>query len=108
MPVIHQIDGIVQYWLPVYTQLLNIAATVFDGHVVCGRSVAVGELIALPGWWNARLDVQAVSSKTKAEDRFQSDAVQPSRRSRVPGPSAAASVRRSAVDIRRNDVRFHL
>ena len=44
----------------------------------------------------------------QSKQRFDDQAVQPARRPGVPRPTAAASVRRNSVHIRRNDVRFDL
>src|SRR5258706_519910 len=61
--------------------------------------VAVGDLVPRPARWDARLEAEPGAGQAEAEDRLQGDAVQPARRAGVPGPAAAARVRRGAVDV---------
>ena len=88
--------------------LSTFATVIFDGHLVSGRPMSIGDLVSWPAFWNAWLDVQPVPSQLKSEDSFQSNAVQPARRSRIPRPAAPAGVWRRSVDVRGDHIRLDL
>ena len=55
-----------------------------------------------------RLDAQTVAAPTQAEQRLDEQLVHPAGRAGVPGPAAAADVRRRRVDVAGDDVRLDL
>src|SRR5262249_33817378 len=80
------------------------ALRVLHGNTVGRGPVAEGEREAGPVGGDAGIDPEAVALEVEAEDRLQPDAVQPARRAGVPGPAAAAGVRRHPVDVGGDDV----
>src|SRR5678815_2467573 len=56
---------------------------------------------------NAGIDQQFVALYAQSEHPFQRYAIYPTRRSRVPCPAAAPSVRRHGIDVRADDIRLH-
>ena len=70
--------------------------------------MAIDHLKSRPAWRDARLEAKGVAFHAETEDRFQCDAVQPTRRAGVPRPAAATGVRRSAIHIGADHVRLDL
>ena len=69
---------------------------------------SVGNLVAGPDWRNAGIELKLSAPQTETKDRFQTDSVQPGGRTCIPGPAAAAGMRRGAIDIRTDHVRLDL
>src|SRR5690348_9709067 len=83
-------------------------ARVFDLDPEGGVAAPEGERVALPAPRHAGLEQQPVAPQPDAEHPFDDRAVQPAGRTGVPGPAAAADVRRDRIDIRAFDVGFDL
>src|SRR6185312_15704344 len=71
-------------------------------------AMPIAELKAGPALRDARVDAQPVAAQAEAENRLQRGAIKPGGRAGVPGPAAAADVRRHRIDVRADHVRFHL
>src|SRR5262249_44156007 len=84
------------------------ARRVVHPDVVRGRTESVGDLIPGPAGRDARLDAERIAPDADADDRLDGPAVQPAGRARVPGPAAAAGMRRGAIDVGTDDVRLDL
>src|SRR6185503_17612168 len=69
------------------------AQWVLDDDPVAGAVMAELDLEAVPRGGYAGVDRQPSASHPEAEDPLEAGAVHPARRSRVPGPAAAADVR---------------
>ena len=70
-----------------------------------GRPMPDGERPG-PGGWNTWVEPQAVAGAVEPEEVFQGDAVEPRGRTRIPRPSRAADVRRTAVHVTGHDIRL--
>src|SRR5664279_3374073 len=81
---------------------------VLDDDLVLGRVITEVDLVARPGAGNAGIEQEGRSPQSESEDPLDAGLVHPSRRSGVPGPTAAADVRRFRVDVSRHDVRLDL
>src|SRR5688572_1081117 len=55
--------------------------------------------VALPGRRHAGIDREGLSTAAHADDALEAGAIEPSGRSGVPAPAAAAGVRWSGVDV---------
>ena len=69
--------------------------------------IAVVHLEPLPIRGEAGRKTQFVHFKPEPQERFDDQPVHPGGRARVPGPAAAAGMRRHRIDVGGNDVGFH-
>ena len=81
---------------------------ILDGELVTRRVISERGLEARPRARDARVDAKRSSADAEAEDPLDARPVHPAGRSRVPGPAAAADVRRLRVDVAPRDVRLDL
>src|SRR6185437_719227 len=71
-------------------------------------AMTIGDLESRPCLWQAWSHAQPIAPQPEPEHGLQRGAVQPRSRAGVPGPAAAADVRRHRIDVRADHVRFHL
>ena len=69
---------------------------------------AVVQLELRPLGGKAWLESQPAALEPESQQRLQDQAIHPAGRARVPGPAAAAGVRRDGVDVGGDDVRLDL
>ncbi len=79
-----------------------------DGGVVNRPPVAVVDAVGRPRFRQPRLRPQLVADKVHAQQRLHQPAMNPTGRSGLPHPSAAAYLRRDGIDIRGDDGRLDL
>ena len=84
------------------------APRVLDRDLVPGRAVAEHDREAGPGPRDARIDLEPRAPQPEPEDRLEARPVHPRGRAGVPGPAAAADVRRLGIDVGRDDVGLDL
>src|ERR1700733_7131489 len=84
------------------------ARGVLHSDLVDGGMVTKLEAVSGPVTRDAGINRKRSSAHPETQDSFHSRAVDPSRRTGVPGPSAAADVWRFGVDIPCNDVGLNL
>ena len=108
--VIHQRDGLIGLFDAIDgdTHFPFPGGGLHHCNVVDRLPVAVVHLKALPVRGKTGRKPQFIDFKTQPQKRFHDQPVHPGGRSRVPGPAAAAGMRRYRIDIGRNDVGFHL
>src|SRR5688572_4168086 len=74
---------------------------------ICRRPMAILQFKARPARRDAWLKTKCFASQLKTQNRFDGDAVEPTRRARVPRPTAAARVRWGAIHIGTNYIRLN-
>ena len=99
-------------WQPLAVQLdradaATRASRVVDKNVVRRRLMAIAQFKSGPARRNARLHPKGAAPQLEAQNRFNRDAVQPTRRTGVPRPPAAPRVRRGAIHVRAHHVRLN-
>src|SRR4030095_12140501 len=109
--VVQELHGPARNWLTVQGDGPDTAfdtSRVFNTNSVRCGPVTIGDLEPRPSARNTRVDAQHVANRTNAENRFESNSIQPTGGPGVPGPSAAASVGWSGVDVGADDIRLDL
>ena len=107
LAIVHQRNAIAPVRFPVDRDP-RLARSLHDRDVIHRLAIPVMHLEAAPSGGKARLEVQLVHLQPEPEQRFGDQAVHPPRRTGVPGPPAAADMRRQGVNVGRHDVRLHL
>src|SRR4029453_14812738 len=69
--------------------------------------MAIAQFESGPAGWDAWLDPKSAAPQLKAENRFNRDAVKPTRGTGVPRPAAAARMRRGAIHVGAHYVRLN-
>src|SRR5262249_7738481 len=80
------------------------AIRVLDGDLVARGAIAEGDRESGPGPGYAGRERQHRAADLEAEKGFEGAAIQPSGRSRIPGPAAAPIVRVHRVDVGGHDI----
>src|SRR4029450_8942169 len=76
-------------------------------NLVCRRLVAIAQFKSGPAGWDAWLDAKSAAPQLEAQNRFNRDAVKPTRGTGVPRPAATPCVRRGAIHVRADYVRLN-
>src|SRR4029453_10382970 len=100
----------VRQWLPVQLDRFGAAtraSRVVHQNLVCRRLIAIAQFESGPAGWDAWLDPKSAAPQLEAENRFDGDAVKPTRGTGVPRPAAAPRVGRSAIYVGANYVRLN-
>ena len=69
--------------------------------------MAIAQFESGPARWDAWLDPKSAAPQLEAQNRFNRDAVKPTRRTGVPRPAAATRVRRGAIHVGAHYVRLN-
>ena len=69
--------------------------------------MAIAQFESGPAGWDAWLDTKGAAPQLETQNRFNGDAVEPTRGTGVPRPAAAARVRRGAIHVGTNYVRLN-
>ena len=85
-----------------------LAGGILDPDLVGGVLVAERDVEARPRRRDAGCDRQLVAAHPEPEHRFEAGAIQPARRTGVPGPATAPDVRRHRIDIGAGDIGLDL
>src|SRR5262249_33835071 len=81
---------------------------VFHHYVIGCLLVAIGNLIGVPLWRNARSNAEPITFSLKAQQVFQGYSVKPAGGACVPSPAATTNMRRLTIDIGGDYIRLNL
>src|SRR5215510_7354463 len=69
--------------------------------------MSIAQFKSWPVRWDAGLETKSGPLQSQPQNRFNGDSVEPTRRTGVPGPAAAARVRRRAIHIGSDHIRLN-
>src|SRR6476659_10687740 len=84
------------------------AERIVHGNLIARRAMLECDFKTGPAAGDARVENQSGALHAQTKQRFQDYTVHPSRRSRVPRPTAAPDMRGLRIDIGANHIRLHL
>ena len=83
------------------------ASRVVHQNPVCRGLMAIAQFKSRPARRDAWLETKCAAPQLETQNRFNGDAVEPTRRAGVPRPAAAARVRRGAIHVGANHIRLN-